>query len=127
MSFRHGYWKFLVFTDLSFFCFFRNDSLTSRSTTGTNTLFDPEILDTHMAGDAPLLDISSFDFGDEFDAHYGLPAPEQMVIVRAYSDDSDDQVLSEIQPKFIVMFEPNQDFVRRVEVGNYVLWRPFPH
>jgi DNA excision repair protein ERCC-4 len=33
------------------------------------------------------------------------------VIVCAYSDDSDDQVLAEIQLKYIVMFEPNQDFV----------------
>jgi len=38
------------------------------------------------------------------------------VIVRAYSDDSDDQVLAEIKPKYIVMFEPSQDFVRRIEV-----------
>lgn len=38
------------------------------------------------------------------------------MIVRSYSDDSDDRVLAEIQPKYIVMFEPNQDFVRRIEV-----------
>ena len=38
------------------------------------------------------------------------------MIVRAYSDDSDDQVLAEIKPKYIVMFEPSQDFVRRIEV-----------
>lgn len=45
-------------------------------------------------------------------------------MVRAYSDDSDDLVLAELQPRFIVMFEPNQDFVRRVEVGNllFVVW-----
>ena len=40
------------------------------------------------------------------------------MLVHAYSDDSDDRVLAEIQPKYIVMFEPNQDFVRRIEVGN---------
>jgi DNA excision repair protein ERCC-4 len=67
--------------------------------------------------DAALLDITSLDFENEFDDHYGLLAPEQTVIIRAYSDDSDDQVLAEIQPKYIVMFEPNQDFVRRIEVG----------
>jgi len=56
------------------------------------------------------------DAQSEFDMFYGLVQPEQSVIVRAYSDDSDDRVLAEIQPRFIVMFEPNQDFVRRIEV-----------
>jgi len=65
--------------------------------------------------DAALLGIS-LDFENEFDTHYGLLTPEQTAIVRAYSDDSDDQVLAEIQPKYIVMFEPNQDFVRCFEV-----------
>lgn len=52
----------------------------------------------------------------DFDAHYGLVPPPQLVVIRAYSDDSDDQVLSEVQPRFIIMFEPNLDFVRRIEV-----------
>lgn len=55
-------------------------------------------------------------FGADFDVHYGLVAPEEAVVVRAYSDDSDDRVLAEIQPRFIIMFEPNLEFVRRVEV-----------
>ncbi|KAF7794882.1 hypothetical protein EIP86_006025 [Pleurotus ostreatoroseus] len=55
-------------------------------------------------------------FGEDFDANYGLVAPEEAVIVRAYSDDSDDRVLAEIQPRYIIMFEPNLEFVRRVEV-----------
>ncbi|KDQ65067.1 hypothetical protein JAAARDRAFT_43863 [Jaapia argillacea MUCL 33604] len=53
---------------------------------------------------------------DDFDAHFGLLAPQQTVVVRAYSDDTDDMMLAEIRPKFIVMFEPSQDFVRRIEV-----------
>lgn len=52
----------------------------------------------------------------DFDIQYGLLPPQQTVIVRAYSDDTDDQVLAEIQPKFIVMFEPSVEFVRRIEV-----------
>ena len=66
-------------------------------------------------GEAPL-DFSSEVFEDQFDAHYGLLAPAQTVLVRAYTDDSDDQILSEIQPRFIVMFEPNMEFIRRIEV-----------
>lgn len=52
----------------------------------------------------------------DFDMHYGLVAPPQTVVVRVYADDTDDQVLSELQPKFVVMFEPNLEFVRRIEV-----------
>ncbi|KIM83728.1 hypothetical protein PILCRDRAFT_97161 [Piloderma croceum F 1598] len=74
-----------------------------------------DIIESNLNG-TTLLDITSLDFENEFDAHYGLLAPEQTVIVRSYSDDSDDRVLAEIQPKYIVMFEPNQDFVRRIEV-----------
>ena len=36
--------------------------------------------------------------------------------MRSYGDDTDDQVLAEIRPRFIIMFEPNLDFVRRIEV-----------
>jgi DNA excision repair protein ERCC-4 len=53
----------------------------------------------------------------DFDTHYGLLAPSQMVVVRAYTDDMDDQILAELKPRFIVMFEPNLDFVRRIEVS----------
>ena len=59
----------------------------------------------------------------EFEPLYGLLVPAQTVIVRAYADDSDDRMLAELQPRFIVMYEPNQDFIRRIEVGimNYLL------
>jgi len=61
-------------------------------------------------------DITLLDFASDFDAHYGILAPEQTVLVRAYSDDTDDRMLQEIQPRFIVMFEPNLEFIRRIEV-----------
>ncbi|KAG5641566.1 hypothetical protein DXG03_004779 [Asterophora parasitica] len=77
---------------------------------GSNEL-PPELTD-----DLVLLDFASGAFEHEFDAHYGLLAPEQTVLVRAYSDDTDDRMLAEIQPKFIVMFEPNMEFIRRIEV-----------
>lgn len=53
----------------------------------------------------------------EFEPLYGLLVPTQTVIVRAYADDGDDRILAELQPRFIVMYEPNQDFIRRIEVG----------
>ena len=62
----------------------------------------------------------------EFDANYGLLPPEHTVIIRAYSDDTDDQVLSDIRPRYIVMYEPNQEFIRRIEVssGNIIMIPP---
>jgi DNA excision repair protein ERCC-4 len=56
-------------------------------------------------------------FLSDFDQFYGLLPPEMTVIVRAYSDDSDDRLLAEIQPRFIVMYEPSHEFIRRIEVS----------
>ncbi|KAI0916475.1 hypothetical protein AcV5_002963 [Taiwanofungus camphoratus] len=61
-------------------------------------------------------DITLIDFDVDFDAHYGLLAPQQTILVRPYSDDADDWMLQELQPRFIVMFEPNLEFIRRIEV-----------
>jgi DNA excision repair protein ERCC-4 len=63
-----------------------------------------------------LLDFGADNLGSDFDEHYGLLQPAETVLIRAYSDDTDDRLLSEIRPKFIVMFEPDMDFVRRIEV-----------
>ncbi|KAJ7591596.1 hypothetical protein C8J56DRAFT_935948 [Mycena floridula] len=62
------------------------------------------------------VDITTLDFVTEFDEHYGLLSPPQTVLIRAYSDDTDDRMLDEIKPRFIIMFEPCMEFVRRVEV-----------
>jgi DNA excision repair protein ERCC-4 len=72
-----------------------------------------------MVEDMTLLDFDSGIFSSEFDQHYGLLAPEQTVLVRAFSDDSDDGMLAEIRPKFIVMFEPNMEFIRRIEASGF--------
>ena len=52
----------------------------------------------------------------DFESDYGLLAPGQTIVFRTYSDDSDDKVLEELSPRFIVMYEPSPDFVRRIEV-----------
>ena len=63
----------------------------------------------------------------EFEPLYGLLSPAQTVIVRAYTDDGDDRLLAELQPRFIVMYEPNQDFIRRIEVRSICpLWAAVP-
>jgi len=60
----------------------------------TEPLFDPDIIETNL-DDTALSNVTSLDFETEFDAYYGLLAPEQTVLVRACSDDSDDRVLAE--------------------------------
>ncbi|KAI0666914.1 hypothetical protein C8Q78DRAFT_983512 [Trametes maxima] len=69
-----------------------------------------------LASEALAPETQLFTMDDDFDAHYGLLAPAQTVLVRPYSDDTDDQVLQEIKPRFIVMYEPNLEFIRRIEV-----------
>lgn len=53
---------------------------------------------------------------DEFDSFFGLLSMEDLVVVRPYSGDEDDNNLQELRPRFIVMYDPEPSFVRRVEV-----------
>ncbi|KAJ3298748.1 hypothetical protein HK104_010313 [Borealophlyctis nickersoniae] len=71
---------------------------------------------------------------DEFDAsafstHYGLIDPNDLVVIRPYSStsssiaggsvsngDDDARALEELKPRWIVMYDPDVGFVRRVEV-----------
>jgi hypothetical protein len=48
--------------------------------------------------------------------YFGIIPAEQTIIIRVYTDDADDILLIDIKPRFIVMFEPNQEFIRRIEV-----------
>jgi hypothetical protein len=70
--------------------------------------------------DFPLIPDAGFGTGMNMDMNmdddYGLLAPSQTILVRSYSDDTDDRLLSELQPRYIVLFEPSLDFVRRIEV-----------
>lgn len=52
-----------------------------------------------------------------FDEHFGLLQPEDLIVVRPYKGDDDDQVLEELRPKFIVMYDPDPGFIRRIEVS----------
>lgn len=56
---------------------------------------------------------------EEFDVNFGILEPQRTILVRSYSDDSDDSMLTDIRPRFIVMFDPNLEFIRRVEVGGF--------
>ncbi|CAG8504551.1 10589_t:CDS:10 [Paraglomus brasilianum] len=60
-------------------------------------------------------------YNDEFDAeafaqYFDVISPDSLVIIRPYSNDDDDRLLETVKPKFIVMYQPDIGFVRRVEV-----------
>ena len=56
----------------------------------------------------------AFDEGDAQFQDYGVIQPEQLIVVRAYGDDSDDMLLSKLRPRWVVMYDPG--FLRRIEV-----------
>jgi len=52
---------------------------------------------------------------ENFDSEYGLLAPEDAVIIRPYGGEDDDILLQELRPRFVVLYEPNLAFIRRLE------------
>ncbi|OAL27076.1 hypothetical protein AYO20_09884 [Fonsecaea nubica] len=61
-------------------------------------------------------DIVIDDLNDAGEDFFELYSPEDQVVVHPYDGDQDDQLLEEIRPKYIVMYSPSADFIRRVEV-----------
>ena len=55
---------------------------------------------------------------EDFDMDFGLLAPEDTVIIRPFGGEDDDILLQELRPRFVVMYEPNLAFIRRLEVRN---------
>lgn len=53
---------------------------------------------------------------EDWSTDYGLLAPEDSVIIRPYGGEDDDILLQELRPRFVVMYEPNLAFIRRLEV-----------
>ncbi|KAK0543291.1 DNA repair protein RAD16 [Tilletia horrida] len=52
----------------------------------------------------------------EFDAFFGMLNMVNLVVVRVYRGDEDDKALQELRPRFVVMYDPDLSFIRRVEV-----------
>lgn len=53
---------------------------------------------------------------DGFDAYFGLLEPQDTIVVRPYKGEDEDQILDELRPRFIVMYDPDPAFIRRIEV-----------
>ena len=58
---------------------------------------------------------------ENFDSTYGLMSPEDAIIIRPYGGEDDDIMLQELRPRFVVMYEPNLAFIRRLEVSWHYL------
>jgi DNA excision repair protein ERCC-4 len=53
---------------------------------------------------------------DDMEDYYQLYDMQDLVLIHAYDGDMDEHVLEEVKPRYIVMYEPDTSFVRRVEV-----------
>jgi DNA excision repair protein ERCC-4 len=68
------------------------------------------------SNDIQELDESQLTFEDNAEDYFELYDNENLVPVIPYDGDMDDRVLEEIKPRYVVMYEPNPAFIRRVEV-----------
>ncbi|KAK5663216.1 hypothetical protein OQA88_6634 [Cercophora sp. LCS_1] len=53
---------------------------------------------------------------ENMDDYYQLYEMKDLVVIHAYDGDQDEHVLEEVKPKYIIMYEPDAAFIRRVEV-----------
>jgi DNA excision repair protein ERCC-4 len=53
---------------------------------------------------------------EDMDDYFQLYEMQDLVVIHAYEGDLDEHVLEEVKPKYIIMYEPDAAFIRRVEV-----------
>ncbi|KAI1504886.1 DNA repair protein [Biscogniauxia marginata] len=53
---------------------------------------------------------------EDMDDYFELYEMQDLVVVHAYEGDQDEHVLEEVRPRYIIMYEPDASFIRRVEV-----------
>ncbi|KAK5079560.1 DNA repair protein RAD16 [Exophiala xenobiotica] len=61
-------------------------------------------------------DVVIDDLIDATDDFFELYDPADQIVIHPFSGDADDLLLEEVRPKYIIMFSPNLEFSRRVEV-----------
>jgi DNA excision repair protein ERCC-4 len=77
--------------------------------------------DAHIAS---LLEESRFrdvaasisDPSNEFGDYYELYEMSDLIVLHPYDGDIDDHVLEEVKPRYVIMYEPDTAFIRRVEL-----------
>ncbi|KAG6118975.1 hypothetical protein E4U13_008075 [Claviceps humidiphila] len=53
---------------------------------------------------------------DNMEDFFQLYEMQDLVVIHAYDGDQDEHVLEEVKPRYIIMYEPDASFIRRVEV-----------
>ncbi|KAI1379665.1 DNA repair protein [Hypoxylon crocopeplum] len=53
---------------------------------------------------------------EDMDDWFELYEMQDLVVIHAYDGDQDEHVLEEIKPRYIIMYEPDASFIRRIEV-----------
>ena len=53
---------------------------------------------------------------DDMEHYYELYDMKDLVLVHPYDGDMDDHLLEEIKPRYVIMYEPEAAFIRRIEV-----------
>ncbi|KAI8632955.1 DNA repair endonuclease XPF [Xylariaceae sp. FL1651] len=53
---------------------------------------------------------------EDMDDYFELYEMQDLIVVHAYEGDQDEHVLEEVKPRYIIMYEPDASFIRRVEV-----------
>ena len=61
-------------------------------------------------------EVEDLTFEDYAEDYFHLYDTDSLVLILPYDDDMDDRLLTELRPRYLIMYEPNPAFVRRVEV-----------
>jgi DNA excision repair protein ERCC-4 len=72
--------------------------------------------ETEPAAEAGLKDEIGADPMNNMDEYYELYDMKDLVIVHPYDGDLDEHILEEVKPRYIIMYEPDPAFIRRIEV-----------
>lgn len=58
---------------------------------------------------------------EDLDDYYELFDLQSLVVVHPYDGDNDEHLLEELRPRFVVMYDPDTAFIRRVEVKLFAI------
>lgn len=58
----------------------------------------------------------TYDPLEDMEDFYQMFEMRDLVVIHAYDGDQDEHVLEEVKPRYIIMYEPEASFIRRVEV-----------
>ncbi|KAF2839741.1 DNA repair protein [Patellaria atrata CBS 101060] len=53
---------------------------------------------------------------DDMDSYYELYDMNSLLIIHPYDGDMDEHILEEVKPRYVIMYEPDAAFIRRIEV-----------